>query len=411
MKSRHRLAGCALAFSLLGLPAAAQSPPGSEPPPTLSLAAALDGAWQRALASRETAGGQRRAQAERQAAASLWAAPPAVELTHRSDRLGSQLGQRETELSLAWPIWLPGQRARRLASAEASAAAAQQAEAAARLKLAGDLREAAWALVARQAELAQAEVERSALAALADDVDRRVRAGDLARSDALAARAEVLGATARAADARQQLQAERSRWQLLTGSGALPAAAETTSATDDALASHPALRLAQAHSEAARQRLQLLRHTRRDPPEVIVGVRQDRAARGDAAQHSVAVGVRWPFGTADRNLPLEAAALADLDLAEFDEARTRDRLAAEAAAARSAVQAAEQQLGAARERAGLLRERSQLLDKSFRAGESPLPDVLRALAAAAEADAAAARQQAALGLARARLHQAQGSMP
>jgi cobalt-zinc-cadmium efflux system outer membrane protein len=40
-----------------------------------------------------------------------------------------------------------------------------------------------------------------------------------------------------------------------------------------------------------------------------------------------------------------------------------------------------------------------------------LPELLRALAASAQADASLARQSAALGLARARLHQASGLQP
>ena len=52
-----------------------------------------------------------------------------------------------------------------------------------------------------------------------------------------------------------------------------------------------------------------------------------------------------------------------------------------------------------------------MIDKSFRAGESALPDLLRALAAAAQADGAVARQTAALGLARARLQQTLGLLP
>jgi len=62
-------------------------------------------------------------------------------------------------------------------------------------------------------------------------------------------------------------------------------------------------------------------------------------------------------------------------------------------------------------RAQLLRERAALIDKSFRAGEAPLPELLRANAAAAQADVAAAAQRAALGLARARLNQVNGQLP
>lgn len=62
-------------------------------------------------------------------------------------------------------------------------------------------------------------------------------------------------------------------------------------------------------------------------------------------------------------------------------------------------------------RAALMRERAQLIAKSFQAGESPLPELLRALGAAAQADTASARQQAAVQLARDRLQQALGQLP
>jgi outer membrane protein TolC len=144
---------------------------------------------------------------------------------------------------------------------------------------------------------------------------------------------------------------------------------------------------------------------------LVLGYRNEVSGRSEPSQNSLAVGVRVPFGTSDRNRPLQAAALADLDVADSIEQRLRERLGSEAAAARTAVQTAEQRLAAERDRAALLRERARLIEKSFRAGESPLPDVLRALSAAAQADAAAARQHAALGLARARFQQALGLLP
>jgi outer membrane protein TolC len=157
--------------------------------------------------------------------------------------------------------------------------------------------------------------------------------------------------------------------------------------------------------------VELMRHSRRDPPELTVGVRQDKPGRAEASQGSLVVGLRLPFGTDDRSRPLEAAALAELDVAETHEQRLRERLNSDIAAARDAQRAAEAQLEAETARARLLRERATLIDKSFRAGETPLADQLRALAAAGQADGAVARQTASLGLARARLQQALGVLP
>ncbi len=427
MKPLPWLSACAIAGSLAGGPVWAQpaaSPQGPQAAlPTLSdpasapatgsvtLRAALDAGWQRAVAARESEGQRRRAEADRTAAGSFWAAPPSLELSHRNDRLHRNAGSRETEVGVAVPLWLPGQRAARAGTADAAASQALAAEQVARLRLAGELREAAWQLAASDAEGAQADAQAQGLKQLADDVERRVRAGDLARADALAARAEHLAAAALQFEVRQRLQAARARWTLLTGPAAAPDLTSDNDLTPGAVAAHPELQLASQSTELARQRVELMRRSRRDAPELTVGVRQDVPGRAEASQGSMVVGLRLPFSTDDRNRPLETAALSELDVAQTHEQRLRERVDSEIAAARDALRSAQAQLDAETARARLLRERAALIDKSFRAGETPLPDLLRARAGAAQADSAAARQTAALGLARARLQQALGLLP
>jgi outer membrane protein TolC len=125
----------------------------------------------------------------------------------------------------------------------------------------------------------------------------------------------------------------------------------------------------------------------------------------------VLVGLRMPLDTVARNHPLETAALAELEVARNHEARTLERIERDIASAREAQRASRMQREAESARARLLRQRATLIERSFQAGESPLPELLRALAAAAQADSAVARQDAALGLAHARLQQALGVMP
>jgi len=386
---------------------------GAELQRTVPLRVAVEAAWQRAVAVRESEGQRKRAEAGQVAASSYWAAPPSLELALRNDRLMTDAGERETTLGVAWPLLLPGQRTARAKLADGDVALADDALAAARLRLAGEVREAAWSLAEHRAEVALAEATVKTLEAVANDVDRRVRAGDLARVDALAARAEWLNATTQRSEVQQRWLAARSRWTTLTGLDALPAIdlEPVGPVPVDPLAAHPDLRLAYASSEQARRKLDLLRSSRRDAPELTMGVRQDIPSRGEAANYSLLVGLRVPFGPDDRNRPLETAALGELDTAETLQARTRDRLGADIALARERSQQAERQLEAERERASLLRERALLIDKSFRAGESSLPELLRALSAASQAEAALARQQAVLGLARARFNQSLGLLP
>ena len=380
---------------------------------TPTLRAALDAAWQRSVAARETDGQRRRAVAERATTANFWAAPPALELSHRNDRLQGNTGKRETEIGVAVSLWLPGQRTARAATADAAASLADAAEQVARLNLAGELREVAWQLAALQAECDTADTQTQAFQRLADDVERRVKAGELARADALAAQAEQLVALALQTDLRQRLQAARARWTLLTGLTAAPelAAAAAVGNPATTAAVHPELQLANQSMALARKRVDLMRVSRRDAPELTMGLRQDLPGRAEASQGSLVVALRLPFGTDDRNQPLEAAALAELDVTQTLVARLRERLDSDIATARDALRSAEMQLNAESARARLLRERASLINTAFRAGEMPLPEQLRALAAAAQADGAMARQTAALGWARARLQQTQGLLP
>ncbi|MEJ1166570.1 TolC family protein [Variovorax sp. CCNWLW186] len=400
---------------LLGAaPTAAQAPvPSSFLPAGVTLGHALEAAWQRAVQARESEAQVRRARAEQTAASSLWAAPPAVELNHLNDRAHSNAGRRETEVGLVWPLWLPGQRDARAAAADAESKLADAATQAARLRVAGQVREAAWKLSAAQAEAASVATQARYLQGIADDVQRRVQAGDLARADALAARAELLEARSAQSDADQRVQAARAQWKTLTGLEAMPRLQPplAASVSDMPTEEHPELRLAAQAVERARKRLDSVNLSRRDPPELSVKYREESPGFGEAAQRGIGIGLRIPFGTDSRNAPLQAAALGELDVAEATEQRLRERQDADLALARSALQSAAQQLDGTRDRAGLRRERAQLVDTSFKAGETSLPELLRAANAAAQADAALARQQAALGLAHAQLQQALGLLP
>ncbi len=409
-------AAAAYALAVGTLPAAAQptSSAAESASSRVTFAQALEAAWQRAVQSRETDAQARRARAQQTAAASLWAAAPAIELDHINDRAHSNVGRRETEVGLVWPLWLPGQRGARAAAADAELTLAEFGREAARLRLAGQVGESAWKLSAAQAETRSAATQARYLQGIADDVQRRVQAGDLARADALAARAEFLDAQAAQSEAAQRLQAARAQWQTLTGLNAMPQMPRLPEGSTEVPAvanEHPELRLAAQAVEQARKRAHAVSASPRDPPELSLRYREEAPGLGAATQRGIGVGLRIPFGTDGRNAPLQAAALGDLDVAETTEQRLRERQEAELAVSRSALRSALAQLEATGVRAGLLRERAQLVDSSFKAGETSLPDLLRAANAAAQADAALARQQAAVGLAHAQLQQALGLFP
>ncbi|MFZ5542161.1 MAG: TolC family protein [Pseudomonadota bacterium] len=400
-------------LALAVLAASAQVSPSGAP----ALRAAADAAWQRAVQAAEAEGQALRADASRVAAAGLLPAPPAIELSHRNERWTDRApgAGRETELAAALPLWTPGQRAARATAADAEAASARAALHFARWQIAGQVRELAWRIASARAELRHAMARQEALERLAADVDRRVKAGDLARADALAARAEALSARGQAAEAQWQLDTAERDWAAQV---ALPVPepaqmeeALPTGAGRLDLEQHPQLQLAMRQLELAQRQQAAVAADRRDPPELLLRYRQETAGTDAGTRNSVGVGLRIPLGTDARNRPLDAAAASAALVAQRQLEAARLQLVSALKQAQDAHAAAARRLSAARERAALERERAALVQRAFDAGEYGLPDLLRALAASAAAQADLERTQAALGLARARLLQAQGLTP
>lgn len=392
-------------------PPAASSAVSSPAVGTLTLNQALEAAWQRSLEVSESRGRSARAQADQAVTQSWLAGAPAVSMAQREGRAGAPAGNRETELELALPLWRPGQRAAGGQLAQSQSAWVQATEQAERLRLAGRLREATSALHLAEVELQQVQQQVQALSQLTQDVERRVRAGDLAPADALAARSDWLAAQAQAGAARQALGAQQAHWHLLTGLAPLKwqtSAVPTLAQLPD---THPELILASAAVDLGQRRVDLARVQRSDSPELTLGVRQGYPGQGAGSQSSVVVALRVPVGGQVYQQPHIAAALGELDIAQTQARRIRERLAAEVALAQSQLGLSQAQLQAERERSQLLVERARLIDKSFRAGETALPDMLRALAAAASAESAFARQQINHQTATARLEQALGLLP
>ena len=378
---------------------------------SLTLNQALEAAWQRSLEASESRGRLAVVQADQAVNQNWLAATPAFSMAQRDGKAGVPSGSRETELGLSFPLWWPGQRAATGQVTQFQLGLSLATEQAERLRLAGRLREAIGALHLAEAELQQVERQVQDLGQLTQDVERRVRAGDLAPADAMAARSELLGAQAQAISARQALAFQQSHWYLLTGLPSLKLQTRAAPALAQLPDAHPELVLANSALDLGQRRADLARVQRSDSPELSLGMRQERPGQGAGLQSSVVVALRVPVGGQVYQQPRIAAALGERDIAQTQALRTRQRLAAELTLAQSQLSLSQAQLQAERERAQLLTERARLIDKSFRAGESALPDMLRAMSAAASAESAFARQQINHQTAIARIEQALGLLP
>ncbi|RAS06817.1 TolC family protein [Cupriavidus alkaliphilus] len=379
------------------------------------LRALFDAAWERSVAFQATEGRRLEAAASRIQADALIAGPPTLGLLHRDDRWTERRGLRESEVQLGVPVWLPGQRAARGDLADAHAAEAEAGAALARLNLAAEVRERVWQLAAVEGEREVMRRRAGIAASLRDDVRRRVNAGDLARTDLLLAQQDDLAAQGLLAESEARVVEAKARLLQATGVSALPLRYDETAApaADPAAhaASHPRREAAQQAVLRGERQLGYLRKSRRDPPEVGVMYRNDRAGGGMPGDQTVGLFVRIPFATDARNLPRETAAQTELMTARAELERTERNVRAEIDAAQAALRLAEQQLGLTQERSAALSERAALLRKTFNAGEIGLPEVLRAQNQALEAEADLARQRARRGIAIATLNQALGVLP
>ena len=421
---------------------------------TKRLGEAFAAAWAR-LPAAQGLPERERAAAARNAAAAAWTPqPPAVEFGARSDRLNRNQGADEGEAGLAIPLWLPGERggARAQAAAEADAQAARAALL--RLDLAGRLRNAWWDWQLAEAEWQAAEGNVASAGRLRDDVARRVAAGDLARADRHQAEGAWAALREELAIARQRRDEARFQLRMLTGeapaslpvAGRLPgdagaggaavrgAGAPAAQAGDSAvlaaataeaagepetpppadtgwLEAHPQLRELAALGEAARQGETLARVRSRANPEITVGTRRERSARGDAIEQTWALGVRIPLSSSDRHVAAQAEAAAVRMESEALLQRERERLAEAAELARHQRLAADERLAAAETRARLARETAVFYDKAFRLGEADLPTRLRIAQEAFTAERALIRARIQLAAAVSAQRQALGLLP
>lgn len=377
-----------------------------------SLQAALALAWARSPAGQALPARAEQAQAAAALARNLSAGAPRIGLSALDDRLNRRAGRRELEAEIGVPLWLPGQRGAQQSLAQAQLQGLEDDTLARRLQLAGELREAWWALALAREDVALQRSRLDSARALQADVERRQRAGELARTDANVATAETQGAEGALADALLLERLAADRLRALTGAPA-PAAlrAEGAVAVEERPATHPRLAAAAAAVRLAQARLQLVERSTRETPEVALRLVRERSDAGEAYANAVGVRLTLPLSSAPRRLRDSAEVRADLLEAQAGEAQLQAQLALEADAAQRERDTVDAKAALAARRAALTADTLALINKSFSLGESDLPTLLRARAAAFDAQADQRRLEVARQAAVSRLRQALGVLP
>ena len=348
--------------------------------------------------------------ARRRAAGRITPGPPALGVGHLNDYATGDDGYREYDVEVGTPIWLPGEGTaiRRVADAELAQLDAELDVA--RLTVAGEVRDAYWRVRLAAAAVEAARKRLEAARALQGDLERQVRAGQVARADLLLSLAETVDARSNLSSEDLSLTQARLAFHALTGAEP-PADFTEPDAPARGEENHPrrvALRRTIGVTDANGR---LLRIQDRDSPEVaLLGV-VEREVYSDPYDKRIGVRVVIPFATEGRNEPRRKAnevertrALAALRAADF-------QIQAEVGKAEADLATARERATLAEERYRAFAERLNLVERSVRLGEAALVELVRARASLFEADVARRQSEVAVLQARSRLNQAVGLEP
>jgi len=405
---------CRLSLCLIGaaivLPCQVIAAPPAPASIGTTLKQAVESAWQRAPAARTLDARQAEASAARDIARSWIASNPTLGLSQRADQGSSERDQRESEISVSSSFFMPGQKSAREALAARSTEEVAAHLGATRLVVAGLVRHRVWEAAAAQVRLAERQDHLEHLEGLLDEVQQRVKAGDLARSDGLLADQEVLAARIAVSDARTTALEAMTRYRVVTGLPDLPAL-EPEPLSESNVPANPRMAAAQASEQRARAALRLATASRSAPPTIALSVRREDERLLHKPVNSIGVAVQIPIGTAIRNRTAEAQAQTVIATAAAEAAEIQANADADVEIAKERLANARAAMETAAARATALHEHTTLFEKAFRQGEKGLADLLRSRALTHEADVAVAQQKIALGFAHAQLNQALGILP
>ena len=341
-----------------------------------------------------------------------FAGPPVVS----TDLLTRSQGIIEEEASVSAGIRWPGEGKAIRTYAGRAADAAQSGLEAARLRIAGDVREAWWSLAAARAAVAVDRDQVSIASTTAAQVMRLVGAGEQSRRDLLLAQAETSAATSRLAQAEVELARAEAAYSALAGTPPDDLPPETPAAITNP-GNSPALRAALDRAALADARATSLSYDARIRVEGTVGVRRERGGVGDPTvptepfRNALLVGIKVPLGRNQAAVADAALARSDALGAGAEANRLRIRVVAEQRAAQSRLDAAARSLQQAQARRDALADVLLLTERGRTEGEIGFIEALRARQALSEAERDLAAAKVARFAAISSFNQAMGVLP
>jgi outer membrane protein TolC len=318
------------------------------------------------------------AQSRADIAGKLFAEPLSLSVNHFNDVIGSGEGLQEWESSVEMPIWLPGEKRQQQNLSRHLAAEVPYYQQRIRLNASAQVRQHVWQVMLSAAKVRHAEVLQQNADNLLENVENRVKGGDLSSSESLLAKGHQLEIQSQLDSAKMDLQQSLNQYQYLTGQQVLPdVIEEKLPASPQIDKAHPLL--AELEQQIARQRSEMAnaRYENVQHPSLSVGVKRERDEHAAPYNNSIGLGVSIALNDEQYQQPAIAQAsrqLADLQIAQQQQLR---QLEAELLAAMDTLKTLQQRQTLLKQQYNVSQQYVDMQQRSFDMGGVDLTTFLR----------------------------------
>ncbi|WP_245652738.1 TolC family protein [Methylophilus rhizosphaerae] len=336
---------------------------------------------------------------------------PSVGFSHQNDALLSNRDEREWQAQVQIPIWLPGQRQARGQVASLADDSLSQDRAGLQQLAADLLRNAVWEIAMRRNDVGLVENRRNTMRSIAEDVQKRFKAGEVARLDIMQAEQETLQAERQRVTAQAELMHAQFRYQQLTGLNEMPARLEEPLSTREDYADSPYWQAAQARLKLAEGQRDLTMIEQRQNPQLTLSTRTIQGGFDYAYNASMGVAINIPLQSEVQRAPLLANAEQNIGDARTQLETLRRQLENNLHEAEHNLHVSRQELTLIQQQQAIASENASLARKAYRLGELDLNQLLRLQLLAFEAERSLSSQQLQVQWNIARYNQAVGVLP
>ncbi|MFQ6404771.1 TolC family protein [Methylophilus sp. 'Pure River'] len=354
---------------------------------------------------------QQMVQARRTMANSWLPQAPSVGFSHQNDALMSNRDEREWQAQVQIPIWLPGQRQARSQVASLADDSLSQDRAGLQQLAADLLRNAVWDIAMRRSDVGLADARRNTMRSLTEDVQKRFKAGEVAKLEVMQVDQETLQAERLRVTAHAELMHAQFRYQQLTGLNEIPAKLEESLSTREDYADSPYWQAAQAKVKLAEGQRDLTIIEQRQNPQLTLSTRTIQGGFDYAYNSSMGIAINIPLQSEVQRAPLLANAEQNIGDARTQLETLRRQLENNLHEAEHNLHVSRQELTLIQQQQSIASENASLARKAYRLGELDLNQLLRLQLLAFEAERSLSSQQLQVQWNIAKYNQAVGVLP